>query len=374
MTVPPPNTDPASTGRGPGLEPRSYAMLISGVLSILLVSLVSMVPMPFALMSPGPVENVLSGTGSKQLIQISGHKTYPTKGTLDLLTVSVSGGPGQAATVWSVVQAWADPDIDARPVQEVFPANQNREQVDQENTAEMVSSQQSAAAAALSELGIPITTRITVGGFAKGAPAKGVLKTGDEVLSVNGTTVTGLTELRQLLGSVSAGQQVQVSYRRNGKQHTASLATMSTTDDDGTTRTILGVIPALTYGFPFSVKIQIEDIGGPSAGMMFSLGIIDKLTPGAITGGNKIAGTGTMDSTGAVGAIGGIRQKLVGAANAGATWFLAPAGNCNEVVGHVPQGLRVVKVATLHEARQAVETIGSGSQAAKQALPTCTMG
>jgi PDZ domain-containing protein len=103
--------------------------------------------------------------------------------------------------------------------------------------------------------------------------------------------------------------------------------------------------------------------------MMFALAVYDKLTPGALTGGAKIAGTGTIDSVGAVGKIGGIQQKLVGAKRGGATWFLAPAGNCDEVVGHIPDGLNVVKVASFVQARDAVEAIAAKHTAS---LPRCT--
>jgi PDZ domain-containing protein len=108
------------------------------------------------------------------------------------------------------------------------------------------------------------------------------------------------------------------------------------------------------------VEIRLDDVGGPSAGMMFALGIVDKLTPGAMTGGEIVAGTGTIDSDGAVGAIGSIRQKLWGADENGAAWFLAPETNCDEVVGNVPDGLEVFAVATLEEAREIVETVGEG--------------
>ena len=108
------------------------------------------------------------------------------------------------------------------------------------------------------------------------------------------------------------------------------------------------------------VSMHVDDIGGPSAGMMYALGVIDKLTEADETGGKTIAGTGTIDAKGKVGAIGGIRLKMLGALRDGATWFLAPESNCNEVVGHVPQGLRVVKVSTLDEAYQALVAIGQG--------------
>ena len=118
------------------------------------------------------------------------------------------------------------------------------------------------------------------------------------------------------------------------------------------------------------VKFDVADVGGPSGGMMFALGIYDKLTPGQLTGGHDIAGTGTIDGAGVVGPIGGIQQKMFGAKNAGAKFFLAPAENCSEVVGHIPAGLRVFKVTNFKDALTAVEEIGAGDDLS--ALPTCT--
>lgn len=120
-----------------------------------------------------------------------------------------------------------------------------------------------------------------------------------------------------------------------------------------------------------SVTMHVDDIGGPSAGMMYALGLIDKLTPQQETGGLTIAGTGTMSAGGEVGAIGGIRLKMIGAKRDGATWFLAPESNCDEVVGHVPDGLRDVSVSTLDEAYQALVAIGEGRG---DDLPHCSAG
>mgnify|MGYP001279342862 CR=1 FL=1 len=133
---------------------------------------------------------------------------------------------------------------------------------------------------------------------------------------------------------------------------------------------------ALSYARTLGVKttgvkvsMHIDDIGGPSAGMMYALGVIDKLTPRDEAGDATIAGTGTIDTAGKVGAIGGIRLKMLGARRDGATWFLAPASNCDEVVGHVPRGLRDVKVSTLRDAYDAIVAIGAGQA---RSLPHCT--
>lgn len=118
------------------------------------------------------------------------------------------------------------------------------------------------------------------------------------------------------------------------------------------------------------VSMHIEDIGGPSAGMMYALGLVDKLTPENEANGVTVAGTGTIDKSGKVGAIGGIDLKMIGAQQDGAAWFLAPAENCDEVVGHVPNGLRDVKVSTLEEAYTALVKIGKGEA---DSLPRCTV-
>ncbi|HEX5511398.1 MAG TPA: PDZ domain-containing protein, partial [Actinomycetales bacterium] len=279
--------------------------------------------------------------------------------------VSIEGGPGSSVTLDDVLLGWLDPEVSVRPERELFPAGRSEQDVDRESTEEMASSQENATAAALGELGIPVPTTLTVAGFSQGAHASSVLKKGDVITEVGGQRVTDLPELRRLLQETRAGEPVDVAFTRDGKAEHAEVQTLR--GEQG--QTLLGVLIDPNYKFPVEVDIKIENIGGPSAGMMFSLGIIDKLTPGAMTGGRKIAGTGTIDSSGEVGPIGGIQQKLVGARDAGAEWFLAPADNCEEVVGHVPAGLRVVKVSTLHEARVAVEAVGEGKDTS--GLPSC---
>jgi Lon-like protease len=159
-------------------------------------------------------------------------------------------------------------------------------------------------------------------------------------------------------------EPIELVVLRDGTERSISVTPVSGLAP----RPIIGISMETSYDFPFEVDIQLEDVGGPSAGMMFSLGIIDKLTPGAMTGGEDIAGTGTLTASGDVGPIGGIRQKLYGAADAGSEWFLAPAANCDEVVGHVPAGLTVFSVKTLDQALAAVDAISAGET---NGLPGC---
>ncbi len=359
---------PAATAPEPaaGLGPHTAVLLVAGFLGIVLAAMTMLLHVPYAELQPGPAINTLGSHGGKALISVTGHRTYPTSGTLDLTTVTVSGGPGANLSVFEVLRGWLDSSAEVVPQDAVFPPGQTQQQSTQEQQQEMASSQEEATAAALTTLGIEVPTVMTIDQLAKGSSAAKVLKSGDVIVGVAGKPVQDLNALREAVQKVAPGQPIEVTVRRNGTDRTLPVTTLASQDG----RTLLGVGINPKFNFPFKVRIQIDDVGGPSAGMMFALGIIDTLTPGALTGGKHIAGTGTIDSDGTVGPIGGIQQKMIGARRAGAAWFLAPADDCSEVVGHVPSGLRVVRVATLAQARSAVQAIGSGNGVT--ALQTCT--
>lgn len=353
------------------LHPRQQVSVAAATVTLICGALIGSVSMPYALMRPGPVRDVLGTTTGQEdapeMITISGRTTYPTEGTLDLLTVGILGGPGSRIRLLPALQGWLDPTISVRPLAEVFPPDLSRQEIEQQNSAQMDTSQENATAAALGELGIDIPATLTVESFVEGSKAEGVMRTGDVVVTAQGQRVDHLASLRDVLDDVGAGNEATLGVRRDGRIVQVKVTTIEGSPPEN--RPALGVLVNPDYDFPFEVDIRIDSVGGPSAGMMFALGIVEKLTPGAMTGGERIAGTGTMDANGAVGPIGGVRQKLLGAQRSGATWFLAPAGNCPEVVGYEPAGLTVLRVATLHEARTAVETIGSGGDISS--LPRC---
>lgn len=355
---PGPGTDPTRPGRG------STIALVAVFLTIALASASAFVTVPYAVLKPGPITDVLgNGDNGKPLISVSGAPTYPTGGRLDFTTVRVTGGPGNKATLLDLLVAAVRSSEAIYPEDEIFPKNATAKDIEEENTAEMKDSQQEAAAVALRSLGKPVTETPLVAALAPDSPSQGKLEAGDAFVSIDGTRTTTMAAVRSAIAKHRAGEVVEVSVLRDGKPVTVSV----TTKDTGG-RAAIGVFLDVRFGFPFTVTIDAGSVGGPSAGMMFTLGLYDVLTPGELTGGADIAGTGTIDSTGAVGPIGGIQQKLVGAREGGARWFLAPADNCTEVVGHVPDGLRVVKVATFDDALRSVRAI-----AAKQAgsLPGC---
>ena len=246
-----------------------------------------------------------------------------------------------------------------------------REQVDNANKAQMTGSQSTAKVAALMELGwkVPATVKIT--GTVEGSDAQGKLREGDILQSIE--TPDGVLHAIEtpadpfaIMRKVAPGSTLKVTVKNGEDQRTETVVSAASAGE--TEGSKLGIYLDAQVNLPVDIHFSLENIGGPSAGMMFSLGIIDRLSEGDMTGGKSIAGTGTMSYDGKVGAIGGIAQKMQGAKRDGASWFLAPESNCDQVIGHVPEGLRVVRVSTLHEAHEAVDAIAADRG---DSLPTC---
>jgi PDZ domain-containing protein len=343
--------------------------VVLGLFFLFLAAMVagSLVHLPYAVMSPGPTQNTLGDTGGTKdtpIIEVSGLPTYPTDGALRFTTVRVEGGPGYPVDAWDILRAWIDPSRDVYPVDQIFDTDITEQQVAEENAILMAGSQEEATAVALRAIGEDVPTSIAISSFTDASKAGSTLKKGDGFVRVGDTDISTADDVRSALQKVTPGSTVRITVEREGKDVTVGVPTI--TGQAG--QTALGVILRLEHDFPAKVTIDAGSIGGPSAGLMFSLGIYDKLTPGALTGDHDIAGTGTIDDAGNVGPIGGIRQKLAGARSDGATWFLAPADNCDEVVDHIPDGLQVVKVSTFDEARSAVEAIADGRTGS---LPHC---
>ncbi|MFM7013436.1 MAG: PDZ domain-containing protein [Actinomycetota bacterium] len=323
-------------------------------------------PTPYLIERPGPAYNVLGTIAGEDVIQIQDQETFDSEGALDVLTVSIVGTPEQTPSWLELALAYLDGAQKVVPIEALYPPGQSTEEVKAESSALMEVSQQDAIAAALLELGYEVPRAVYISEVASDSPSSGKLVAGDFVTAVSGTKVTDIEQLRDLVGKWNESDPLKVSVLRSGTSKEYEISPYK--DDEGKYR--LGIVVGYTYDFPFEVKLQLGDVGGPSGGMMFALGIIDRLTPGDLTGGKHVAGTGTISPSGEVGPIGGIVQKMYGAKRAGAELFLAPAANCSEVVGNEPDGMRVVKIVTLKDALRALESFASGQDMA--ALPTCT--
>lgn len=360
------------------MSKRRSNRVVSGIiaLSVSLAALMGLtfIPTPYVIQQPGPVYDTLGSARSADgtevpLIDVDGAETFPTGGTLDLTTVQVVGNRQHPPTWFQLVMAWLDRTRAVVPIEVVFPEGVTSDERDQQNAALMVDSQHEATAAALTELGYDVGATVEVVEALDGSPAEGELDAGDTILAIDGTPVDSATRLRDAIQEAE-GAEVELTVARQGETRTVALTPEETEGSAGETVWLIGITLTTDYDFPVDVKLQLDNVGGPSAGMMFALGIIDTLTPGELNGGEQVAGTGTIDAAGTVGPIGGIRQKLYGAKDAGAEYFLAPAANCDEVVGHVPDGLQVFRTATLGESLEILDVIAEGGDTSE--LATCS--
>ncbi|WP_335977334.1 YlbL family protein [Streptomyces sp. CA2R106] len=353
---------------------RRTATLLASTLTLIALLCVALVtPTPYAEMSPGPTVNTLGSYGGDKVIDISGHKTYPTTGNLNMTTVRVTGADYRMNLVEAVL-GWARHDDKVVEHDTIYPQGQTAEQADQENAEEFSQSQDSAKVAALAELKIPVQSRVIVSSVVKGGAAEGLLHAGDVIKAVDGHQVSAADQVATFVTKHSPGEKTVFTVVRAADVKKKSppvqqvTITTRTSDDTGTKRAVVGITAGVEHLFPFTIDIRLADVGGPSAGMMFALGIIDKLTPEDLTGGAFVAGTGTIDDNGNVGPIGGISLKTIGARDKGAKYFLTPADNCEEAAEDIPSGLTLVKVKTLDDAMAALKDIRSG---ATSKLPSC---
>ncbi|MEU0673357.1 PDZ domain-containing protein [Streptomyces sp. NPDC006172] len=361
---------------------RTATMLASTLMLIALLCAGVLIPVPYSEMSPGPTVNTLGEHDGEPVLQISGRKTYESTGHLNMTTVRVTGAEYRMNLV-ETVYGWLAHDYKVVPHDTLYPDGKTEEQSTQENAEEFSQSQESAKVAALKELNIPVRSWVIVSTVVKGSPAEGRLHAGDVVKTVDGTDVKAPGDVAKLVTKHKPGQKVvfgivpakeqaaaEKENRTPNKAETVSITT-ARSDDQGQQRAIVGISAGTDHTFPFTIDIKLADVGGPSAGLMFALGIYDKLTPGSLTGGKFVAGTGTIDDDGKVGPIGGIQMKTVGARAKGAQYFLTPADNCAEAAEDVPGGLTLVKVDTIGDALGALADIRGGDTAG---LPKCTTG
>lgn len=341
---------------------RRVVTLVTG--AVLLLALLvggSQLPVPYAELGPGPTLDTLGVDQSGQeIIQLTGRTEDGTTGHLNLTTVSVR----DRLDLLGALRGWLDPERSVVPREEIFPPGQTQQETDAKNTRDFVTSQNSAELAALAYLG---QTEVVVSAVEDDSPSKGKLAEKDVLTAVQGRPTGSLAQLSEILGATKPGTTVTVAYERAGRAATTQVTTAEGTDDAGKTRAVLGVGVTLQSTAPYKVKITLDDrIGGPSAGLMFALGILDKIGTEDLTGGRFVAGTGTIDVSGTVGPIGGIPLKLIAAKNKGASVFLVPSGNCAEATRKPPAGLQLVKVETLTGAVDALEALEAGKP-----VPAC---
>lgn len=330
---------------------RTVAALVAVPLLLALLTIAFVVPLPYATYSPGLTVDVLGKDGDREIISVTGHPTYRDGGHLRMTTVYVSlAGPDGEKRLPELITTWLNDDDAVYPYDVVHPDGQTREQDQREGAVDMVTSQDTATAVALTEMGEKVEPELGVSYVEKGMPADGSLQVRDLLLAVDGERIT---DAEQVTSAVQAAvdEPVEFTVLRAGKRIKVKVTPKLV---DGTRQIGISLGPA--YRFPFDVSVNIDPaIGGPSAGLMFSLAIYDTLTPGPLTDGGDVAGTGTISADGRVGPIGGIEQKIAGARSDGAELFLVPPDNCDEALRVERPGLRLARADTMHDARLAIE-------------------
>jgi Lon-like protease len=336
---------------------RVRTLVVGGVLFVVLAIVAFTLPVPYVILGPGPTINTLGKFGTQQVITISGRNANKTSGNLNLTTVSISTG---RVSVFQALEGWLAGDQVVVPRETIYPPGQTQQQVAAQDSEDFSDSQDNAEGAAFCELKYP--EYFGVLGVATDLKPAGALKIGDRLLTLDGRAINTPTTLQSVLATLTPGAKAHVVVSRNGVTTPVTLTLLPPATGKKGAR--MGIIVANTcYAQNFTVKIGLNDeIGGPSAGMMFALGIIQELGPTDLTGGRFVAGTGTIDLDGTVGPIGGIALKMIAARRAGATLFLAPAGNCSDVRGNIPHGLTVAKVSSLSGALSVLAKTKAGQQ------------
>ncbi|WP_448615761.1 YlbL family protein [Modestobacter sp. URMC 112] len=332
---------------------RRIAVLVTGAVLLLVFGVVgALLPVPYVAQVPGPTFNTLGDIDGEPIISLEGRERNDTSGNLNLTTVGVPQNP---LTLVGAVQGWFDSEVTVVPREQVYPSGQSEEETQQQNRQAFLTSEQAARMAALGELDYPV--KVVVQELAEDSPSEGRLEAGDALESVGGTPTPDTAALTAALSAIPPGSSVPVTYTRLGEPGSATVTTAAAPERDGSA---LGVLVLESPYAPFTVDIEVDDVGGPSAGLMLSLGILDLVGDTDLTGGAVVAGTGTITEEGAVGPIGGIPLKLVSAREIEADLFLVPADNCAEALRNAQPEVPMARVATLDDALAALDDLRAG--------------
>lgn len=320
--------------------------LLGALLSVAALLVVAWnVELPYLAFSAGPVSDAADS------IEIGQAEVHPPQGELLMLTLV-----SQEVNVFEAVIAGFDPTIDLVRREAYRRADESDEDYRRRVLQQMDDSERRAITVALHYLGYEmIPAEVLVTDVIPDKPAAEVLQIGDTLLTLAGHRIASTEDLIAALEPFAPGDVVEMTIVRDGAEQTVSVPLAAR--DDAPDQAMIGIVAGQITIPPFPVEIDAGNVGGPSAGLMHALAIIDNLTPGELTKGHVIAGTGTIQWDGTVGNIGGVRQKVVAAEAAGAGYVLVPAGNYEEALSAAPRNVVLVPVATLEEAIRFLEDL-----------------
>ncbi|WJY99212.1 Putative serine protease HtrA [Corynebacterium hansenii] len=336
---------------------RTRTLLVGAAPILALAAVLSspQIAVPFAAEGPGPLFDVLGDIDGKEAVVVAGGDPDPSAGELNMTTVAVA----HKLSLAQVMGMWADPDQKVVPIEAVFPPGLSQDDVKERNALMFTESEANATASALRQLGLPI--EVTVALVTKGSAAEGKLEKGDVLAAIDGDDIDRPETLQRTVAGHAPGDRVTLDVVRGGEKKQIEVELGANPDDDK--RAFLGVGMAAQPKGDVKVQYNVSGVGGPSAGLMLSLAVVDKLSPGDLTEGRTIAGTGTIDGVGVVGPIGGITHKISAAREGGAEFFLVPGANCAEARTAEAGDMKLIKVGSLGDAVKALDDPG--------AAPTC---
>jgi PDZ domain-containing protein len=329
------------------------AVLSFGVVLLVVFGLLgTTLPVPYVAQVPGPTFNTLGDIDGSKIITVKGRTPNKVSGNLNLTTVGVSRG---GLSLVQAVRGWFDDEIAVVPEEAVYPPGRSEQETRNANRQAFLTSEQAAESAALGHLGYPV--KVVVQEIPKGSPSTSLLAVGDTIDAVDGAATPDADTLSDVLSAIPAGTAVTVDTTHLGKAGQVQITTKAAQGRKGS---MLGVSVLAQPSAPFDVQIDVKDVGGPSAGLMLTLGILDLVGDQDLTGGKVVAGTGTIDAQGKVGPIGGITLKMAAAKGIGAQLFLVPADNCSEATGVADPGFPLAKVSDLDDALKALSDFEAG--------------
>jgi PDZ domain-containing protein len=345
---------------------QTWTAFVSALFFVALAALLAIVPVPFVSWSPGGTQDTLGSIGNQPIIKVQGIASYPTSGELDLTTVAITRADSRLTLPEAILAYWL-PHRDALPRDSIYAPGKSAAQVETDEADMMETAQDDAIVAALRAAGKPVTEMPVISSVAVGGPAHGRLQPGDLVVSVDGIKTLDVDSVAAQIRTHRVGERVAFVVIRNHLQTSVTIAATGSSTQPGVP--VVGITVGIGYRYQPRISFDFgQKIGGPSAGLVFALAIFDKITAGALLAGKHLAGTGSITPNGDVGAIGGIQEKIAAAEHAGASAFLLPAANCQDLAG-VRTHLALIKVATLAEGIAAIRIL-EGPNAAER-VPHC---
>jgi PDZ domain-containing protein len=355
---------PARAGRD--VTRQTWTALVSALVFVSLAILLVVIPVPFVTWTPGGTHDTLGEADQEPMIKVDGIRTYPTAGRLDMTVITVTQADARLSLPQALLAYWL-PHRDALPRDAVYERGKSAQEVESEDADMMSTAQDDAVVAALRADQQPVTQMPAIYSVTVGGPAHQRLLPGDLVVSVDGVATRDEAAVRQQIRARKPGDKITFVVVRQRKETTVEVPTVESATQENVP--MVGVTLGSGYRYAPQISFDLgQQIGGPSAGLVFALAIYDKITPGPLLAGRHVAGTGSITPSGDVGGIGGIQEKIAGAEGAGATVFLVPAPNCANLAG-VRTDMTLVKVATLSDAIGALQTLEQPGGADR--LPRC---